>query len=214
MPQLNKFNPLNEIRKGPNDFKDAKGIAEMMIDPDKKGDTDHWRRAAISLLVCTILHTLYARKDNTLTGVVNLLSDPKRPIYEVLDSMLLTEHDPKGEYNWEDPITKEPTKTHPFVASIAKEFKRKKFEELSGILSTVLAYLNLYREPARWDYPKDNDSIVDITVKKNDLQTLHLSAMNSNLQNEPTWVGNVIKNYLNGKDMDLPDGLYICGTIK
>ena len=181
-PNTAKFNPLEEVRMGLHEFEDAQTIAEMMIDPDKKGDTDHWRRAAISLLVCAILHTLYARKDKTLTGVVNLLSDPKRPVYEVLDSMLDTIHDPLGKQHWEDSTTKAPTKTHPIVASMAREFKNKGFEEMSGIISTALAYLTLFRDPIIAKNTSRSDFTIDDIIKGDKPRSVYLIVPPSNLQ--------------------------------
>ncbi len=181
-PNTAKYNPLNEVRMGLHEFEDAQTIAEMMIDPDKKGDTDHWRRAAISLLVCSILHTLYARKDKTLTGVVNLLSDPKRPVYEVLDSMLDTIHDPQGKQHWEDSTTKAPTKTHPIIASMAREFKNKGFEELNGIISTALAYLTLFRDPIIARNTSRSDFTIDDIIKGDKPRSMYLIVPPSNLQ--------------------------------
>ena len=183
-PNSAKYNPLSEVRMGLHEFGDAQAIAEMMIDPNKKGDTDHWRRSAVSLLVCTILHTLYARRDKTLTGVVTLLSDPKRPIYEVLDSMLGTIHDPSGKQNWKDPTTGELTKTHPIIASMAREFKNKGFEEMSGIVSTALAYLTLYRDPIIAKNTSQSDFTIQDIIKSADgrPRAVYFNVPPSNLQ--------------------------------
>ena len=181
-PNSAKYNPLCEVRMGLHEFGDAQAIAEMMIDPNQKGDSDHWRRSAVSLLVCTILHTLYARKDKTLTGVVNLLSDPKRPVYEVLDSMLETIHDPKGVQNWKDPTTAEPTKTHPIIASLAREFKNKGFEEMSGIVSTALAYLTLFRDPIIAQNTSQSDFSIEDIIKGDRPRSVYFNVPPSNLQ--------------------------------
>jgi type IV secretion system protein VirD4 len=177
-----RFNPLNEVRMGINEFKDTQQAIEMMIDPNKKSDTDHWRRSAVSLLVGAVLHNLYARKDKTLTGVVNLLSDPRRPVYEVLESMLLTEHDPDGKFNWEDPTTKKPTKHHPIVSSIAREFKNKSFDEMSSIVSTALAYLTLYRDPIIAKNTSESDFTISDIIQSDKPVSLYIIVPPSDIQ--------------------------------
>ena len=129
-----RFNPLDTIRMGLHEESDTQLIVEMIIDPNGKTDLDHWHRSAKTLLLGVILHILYARKDKTIPGIVYLLSDSNRHILEVLESMLKTEHDPQGIRGWIDPETGKPTKTHPNVASIAREMKNKQYEELSGIV--------------------------------------------------------------------------------
>lgn len=80
---------------------------------------------------------------------------------------------------------------------------RKQF--ISGVLSKMLGH---HQMPARWNFPQDNDFIVEIMVKKSNSETLTISSTNSNLLNEPTWVGHAIKNYLNGKYQDMSVGVY------
>jgi type IV secretion system protein VirD4 len=86
-----------------------------------------------SLLVGAILHVLYAEADKTLAGVANFLSDPSRPIEATLNAMLATPH--LGE------------RIHPVVASAARELLNKSENERSGVLSTTMSFLGLYRDP-------------------------------------------------------------------
>ena len=86
-----------------------------------------------SLLVGTILHVLYAESDKTLAGVANFLSDPKRPIEATLRAMMTTLH--FGD------------RPHPVVASAARELLNKSENERSGVLSTAMSFLGLYRDP-------------------------------------------------------------------
>jgi type IV secretion system protein VirD4 len=84
--------------------------------------------------VGTILHVLYAEQDKTLAGVANFLSDPKRPIEKTLRAMMTTPHlGPKG--------------VHSVVASTARELLNKSENERSGVLSTAMSFLGLYRDP-------------------------------------------------------------------
>ncbi|MBU0682719.1 MAG: type IV secretory system conjugative DNA transfer family protein [Candidatus Omnitrophica bacterium] len=157
------FNPLFEIRIGDHEIKDTQNIASMLVDPDGKGNLDHWRQSAHSLLTGVILHVLYARKDKTLRGVANLLSDPDRPLSEVLNSMLKTEHDPEGIRGWLHPATHKPTKTHPVVASVARELKNKAYDECSGIVSTAISFVSMYR-----------DTIIAKNTEKSDFRVIDL----------------------------------------
>ena len=84
-------------------------------------------------MVGAILHVLYAEEDKTLAGVANFLSDPRRPIEETLEAMLATPH--LGD------------RVHPVVASSARELLNKSENERSGVLSTAMSFLGLYRDP-------------------------------------------------------------------
>ena len=90
------------------------------------------RRRAI-LLVGAILHVLYAEPEKTLAGAANFLSDPKRPIETTLRAMMTTRH--LGD------------RPHPVVASAARELLNKSENERSGVLSTTMSFLGLYRDP-------------------------------------------------------------------
>jgi len=129
-----KFNPLLEVRKGDNEVKDAQNIADMTVDPDGKGLTDHWARTSHSLLVGAILHVLYCEKRKCLAGVADLLSNPKMTIEETLEMMMASSHYEDGS-------------THEVVARTARDMLNKSFEERSGVLSTAMAHLTLYRDP-------------------------------------------------------------------
>ena len=92
------------------------------------------RRPATRLLVGAILHVLYAEPDKTLAGVASFLSDPKRPIEVTLRAMMTTAH--LGEAG-----------PHPVIASAARELLNKSENERSGVLSTAMSFLGLYRDP-------------------------------------------------------------------
>jgi len=76
---------------------------------------------------------LYAEPDKTLSGVAGFLSDPSRQQLDTLQRMLKTRHLPTG--------------THPLVAQAAREMLNKSENELSGVFSTAMACLGLYRDP-------------------------------------------------------------------
>ncbi len=129
------YNPLLEVRKGEWEVRDVQNIADILVDPEGALERrNHWEKTSHSLLVGTILHVLYAEPDKTLAGVANFLSDPKRPIEATLRVMMLTLH--LGERG-----------VHPVVASAARELLNKSENERSGVLSTAMSFLGLYRDP-------------------------------------------------------------------
>jgi len=69
-----------------------------------------------------------------LAGVAAFLSDPKRPIESTLAAMMKTAH--LGEAG-----------PHPVIASAARELLNKSDNERSGVLSTAMSFLGLYRDP-------------------------------------------------------------------
>ena len=129
------YNPLLEVRRGEWEVRDVQNIADVLVDPEGALEKrNHWEKTSHSLLVGTILHVLYAEADKTLAGVASFLSDPKRPIETTLRAMMTTPHlGTKG--------------VHPVVASAARELLNKSENERSGVLSTAMSFLGLYRDP-------------------------------------------------------------------
>lgn len=141
------YNPLLEVRPWPHDVKDAQNLAKIICDPEGATESRYWDASAWDLMCAVILHVLYAGEDKTLTGCLNLLSDPARPIELILQDMMFAEHDPDGQFGWKDPHTKNPVKTHPVVSRIARSMLNKADREFSGVLGTLVSFLALYRDP-------------------------------------------------------------------
>ncbi|MGE0499659.1 MAG: conjugal transfer protein TraG [Rhizobiaceae bacterium] len=134
-PKSSAYNPLLEVRRGEWEVRDVQNIADILVDPEGSLDKrNHWEKTSHSLLVGAILHVLYAGDDKTLAGVAAFLSDPKRPIESTLDAMMKTSH--LGEAG-----------PHPVIASAARELLNKSDNERSGVLSTAMSFLGLYRDP-------------------------------------------------------------------
>ena len=128
------YNPLLEVRRGAQEVRDVQNIADILVDPEGALERrNHWEKTSHSLLVGTILHVLYACEDKTLSGVASFLSDPAQPIDRTLRSMMATNH--LGD------------RPHPVVASAAREVLNKADNERSGVLSTAMSFLGLYRDP-------------------------------------------------------------------
>lgn len=145
--QSARYNPLEEVRLGAHEVRDAQTVADILVDPNGDRSRSHWDRTAHALLVGVILHVLYAEPDKTLRGCVHLLSNPERPVAETLEAMLTLDHDSSGMRGWRDPLSGEPTRTHPVVASTARALLDKSARELSSVISTALSFLDLYRDP-------------------------------------------------------------------
>jgi len=129
------YNPLLEVRRGEWEVRDVQNIADVLVDPEGALERrNHWEKTSHALLVGTILHVLYAEPDKTLAGVANFLSDPRRPIEATLRAMMTTAH--LGAAG-----------VHPVVASAARELLNKSENERSGVLSTAMSFLGLYRDP-------------------------------------------------------------------
>jgi type IV secretion system protein VirD4 len=134
-PKSAAYNPLLEVRRGDWEVRDVQNVADVLVDPEGSLDKrNHWEKTSHSLLVGAILHVLYAEADKTLAGVAGFLSDPKRPIETTLKAMMTTPH--LGEAG-----------PHPVVASTARELLNKSDNERSGVLSTAMSFLGLYRDP-------------------------------------------------------------------
>ncbi|MCU4162276.1 conjugal transfer protein TraG [Acidiphilium sp. AL] len=137
-PRSARYNPLLEVRKGPDEVRDVQNIADILVDPEGALERrSHWEKTSHSLLVGAILHVLYAEEEKTLARVATFLSDPQRSFARTLRRMMGTNH--LG--------TKEHPRVHPVVASAAREVLNKSDNERSGVLSTAMSFLGLYRDP-------------------------------------------------------------------
>ena len=132
------YNPLLEVRRGENEVRDVQNIADILVDPEGALERrNHWEKTSHSLLVGAILHILYAEEEKTLARVATFLSDPQRPFVATLKRMMTTNH--RG--------TLDAPQVHPVVASAAREVLNKSDNERSGVLSTAMSFLGLYRDP-------------------------------------------------------------------
>ena len=133
-PDSAAYNPLLEVRRGDSEVRDVQNVADILVDPEGLLERrNHWEKTSHALLVGAILHVLYAEADKTLAGVAAFLSDPRRPIEATLTAMMKTPH-----------LGQTP---HPVVAQAARELLNKSDNERSGVLSTAMSFLGLYRDP-------------------------------------------------------------------
>jgi len=155
------YNPLLEVRRGDAEVRDVQNVADILVDPEGALERrNHWEKTSHSLLVGAILHVLYAEADKTLAGVANFLSDPRRPIAMTLRSMMTTPH--LGD------------RPHPVVASAARELLNKSENERSGVLSTAMSFLGLYRDPVVAKVTRRCDWRIADLVEDEEPATLYL----------------------------------------
>jgi len=158
----NGYNPLLEIRRGAFEVRDAQNIADILVDPEGSLDRrNHWDKTSHALLVGVILHVLYAEADKSLSGAAQFLSDPERPLATMLHVMMTTPH------LGEDGV-------HPVVASAARELLNKSEAERSGVLSTALSFLALYRDPVIARVTRDCDWRINDLVQGDQPVTLYI----------------------------------------
>ncbi|MES2904288.1 MAG: conjugal transfer protein TraG [Pseudomonadota bacterium] len=137
-PRSARYNPLLEVRRGANEVRDVQNIADVLVDPEGALERrSHWEKTSHSLLVGAILHILYTEEEKTLARVATFLSDPRRSFAATLRQMMATNH--LG--------TPDAPLIHPVVASAARELLNKSENERSGVLSTAMSFLGLYRDP-------------------------------------------------------------------
>ncbi|HZF43710.1 MAG TPA: conjugal transfer protein TraG [Sphingomonadaceae bacterium] len=137
-PLSARYNPLLEVRRGVREVRDVQNIADILVDPEGALERrNHWEKTSYSLLVGAILHVLHAEEEKTLARVATFLSDPRRPFASTLKAMMTANH--LG--------TAGAPQVHPVVASAAREILNKSENERSGVLSTAMSFLGLYRDP-------------------------------------------------------------------
>jgi len=148
-----RFNPLEEIRiNSLLAIPDTQNMASMLVDPTGKGLEDHWSKAAFAMLGGALLHCCImvrhnAQRPATLYDLSCMLADESRTISDLFQEMVETDHatllkelfpDVEGDYG---------QKAHVFIASSAREMLNKADNEASGVVSTAITNLALYRDP-------------------------------------------------------------------
>ena len=163
-----RFNPLLEIRQGIFEVRDAQNLANMIIEPDRPGVQDHWVRTGNSLLTAAILHVMYAapKGEKNLAGVVGLLSRPEKNLTDTLQEMLETKH-LRDEFG-------RPSRAHPGVVAAARDVLNKSPDDKSSVVSTVMGYLGVYRDPLLANATRDSDFTIHDLVNAERPKSLYM----------------------------------------
>ncbi|MGH2379008.1 MAG: type IV secretory system conjugative DNA transfer family protein, partial [Candidatus Limnocylindria bacterium] len=156
-----RYNPLLEVRPGPEEVGDIQNIAGLLADPHgqvrvSSASEEYFRTNARRLIGATILHVLYAEPDKTLGRVTSLLSGTGGSFVDALNRMAGTVHLPlpdDGDLLEMIPadvrveLTSGEPRTHPHVFEVASAMAATDYRTLSGIQSTALAALDIYQDP-------------------------------------------------------------------
>ena len=132
-----RFNPLLEVRKGPNEVRDVQNIVEMLVNPTGAKQTlDIWDQQASQFLVALVLHVLYSEPDEhkNLATVRARLLDFKR----TCRAMASLPHRIS-------PHTGAP-EVHPEVALVANELLHQPEKFQASVRGTAAAYLTLWAD--------------------------------------------------------------------
>jgi type IV secretion system protein VirD4 len=162
-----RFNPLAEIRRDGNIVKDVQNIATIIVDPDGKGLQDHWAKTGFDLLTGVILYVLLEdipESERSLATVQSILSDGGiiraraeaeqrhrdkdersegiKAVFEYIVARARTVLELQGDalpmwqrIGWQT------------AGQAAQSYLNKAPNEASGVLSTALSFLALYRDP-------------------------------------------------------------------
>ena len=150
-----RFNPFAEVRLDTiQAIPDCQNLATMLIDPNGAGMEDHWAKAGFGMLSGALLHCcIHVRaeqgRDATLFDLSCMLADETQSLTEVFEGMVKYDHKAALEklFPKVPNISDCGEKAHVFVAAAAKELLNKSENESSGVVSTVLVNLSLYRDP-------------------------------------------------------------------
>lgn len=180
-----RFNPLSEIRLDDNLVKDVQNVSTMIVDPDGKGLQDHWAKTGFDLMTGVIIFVLVSDEledsQRNLSTVQAILSDggPVRELAERLAADKDSAADEKAkiaegfkavmEYirdiGYENigagHCTAVELVAWKTASQAAQSFLNKASNEASGVLSTALSFLSLYRDPI----VAANTSVSDFTIE-------------------------------------------------
>lgn len=133
-----RFNPLFEVRKGPNEVRDVQNIVEIIVDPAGDGrHEDFWDRSAKQVLVGLILHVLYVERDERKTLAV--VREKLRDLDAHAQAMRFVLHR-------RNPDTQTP-ETHPEVLHAADSYLSGEERMRSGIKATAESFFGIFADP-------------------------------------------------------------------
>lgn len=177
-PMSARFNPLLEIRRDGNLVKDVQNIATIIVDPDGKGLNDHWAKTGFDLLTGVILYVLLSPDvdddERCLSTVQAILSDggvireKAEAAQESFGDERLTGVAAAFDYIRVQALEKIATVDDEHAvtgwrtaAQAAQSYLNKAPNEASGVLSTALSFLALYRDPI----VAENTKVSDFTIE-------------------------------------------------
>ena len=133
-----RFNPLFEVRKGPNEVRDVQNIVEIIVDPAGDGrHADFWDRSAKQILAGLILHVLYLEPDHRKTLAV--VREKLRDLDACAQHMRMILHR-------RCPVSGLP-QVHPEVLHAAESYLSSEERVRSGVKATAESFFGVYADP-------------------------------------------------------------------
>lgn len=133
-----RFNPLFEVRKGPNEVRDVQNVVEIIVDPAGDGrHADFWDRSAKQILVGLILHVLYLEPDHRKTLAV--VREKLRDLDACAQHMRIVLHR-------RCPVSGQP-QVHPEVLHAAESYLSSEERVRSGVKATAESFFGVFADP-------------------------------------------------------------------
>ncbi len=133
-----RFNPLFEVRKGPNEVRDVQNVVEIIVDPAGDGrQVDFWDRSAKQILTGLILHVLYSEPDERKTLAV---------VRERLRDLDTCAEDMRQLLHRRCPVTGAP-QVHPEVLHAAESYLASEERVRSGVKATAESFFGIFADP-------------------------------------------------------------------
>lgn len=146
-PATPAWNPLLEIPRGPGDVATASLLAQnLVVAPGVRAEL-HWTLAARSLFTLLALHVRWAEDLGSTMAVLRAVLSSKSDHDALFDELAGYPHDARGEQGWCDPMSGEPSATHPEVALLARKFRGTPGRERGSVISTLAQYLDPWGDP-------------------------------------------------------------------
>ncbi|HLE83324.1 MAG TPA: type IV secretory system conjugative DNA transfer family protein, partial [Thermoanaerobaculia bacterium] len=146
-PATPAWNPLLEIPLGPGDIATATMLARNLVVAPAAGAELHWTLAARSLWTLLALHVRWAPDLEPTMAVLRGVLSSRADHDDLFDELAGYPHDPEREHGWLDPVTGEPSTTHPEVALLGRKFRGTPGKERGSVISTLAQYLDPWGDP-------------------------------------------------------------------
>lgn len=141
-PATRGWNPLLEIPKGPGDIAAASLLARNLVVSPAAGAELHWTLAARSLWTLLALHVRWAPDLEPTMAVLRSVLSSHADHDALFDELASYPHDPSRRNGWLDPVTGEPSATHPEVMLLGRKFRGTPGRERGSVISTLAQYLD------------------------------------------------------------------------
>ena len=161
-----KYNPLDDIRiKTDKEIQDTQNLVSVIIDPEGKGENDHFTVSAGNLISCMILWLKYTRNNPSLTDVLSVMFPEEGNIVDTLNEITKTDYSEiplkEGQKEISEIYLDSNDSSHPQIIQLANSMLAKPEKEFGSVLSTADKLLSLYRDPVLIKNISESNFLVD-----------------------------------------------------